>query len=678
MRVTEQQLRTLTLAQAIEQTDTEHTLVSPVEREDALRNAVASARARGVERVGVGDVVLERATTLVHHAQGRDETVARLNLPAARLPGLARALPVVALLLGLAIDRLANAHRVDLLSPPLLAVVAWNLIVYALLAWRAWRPRPPDHGAVAGLRHAWSALGRRIGRRRAARLATAFHTRWWARTAPLWSTRAARVLHLCAAAWAAGIALSLLLRGLIVRYQFGWESTFLDASQVHALVSALFWPLTTLLGLEPFSLQDIAATQNFAGEGVAGSRWVWMYVGLLALVVVVPRLALAVWAWTQEARWSRRLAIDPQAPEFDTLRDALPGDFVFGVLGATAAQMEVLRGIGTVHDGHGDRLRFVAASGPAALQSVDAVLICDGEPPAAPSPAWQQAPQQPLPWSACAQSWVLEPALFDQLAAALPHGHQPLARLRQARIDHNEALFSQSVHTLARHLRDGAALITDRDGDGEQYAANYARLAQALDTALWALHGLNMPADGSARTSLPLLPHGGAPTQRRADGTAMVLGTSAGAAAGAAAGAKMGALIDVGTGGLTLGTGTALGALLGGTTAWVVRALHKKDARQDVTRHVTEAALTRYLVIAHHARVPAEDASALADRWRAEVTGTVTAHGAALATALQARATPADPLVPLLHTMLTGILQRSFAPADPAAAPSGHPAPRVV
>ena len=44
MRVTEHQLRTLLLAQAIEQADTRHTLVSPVELQDATRSAVAAAR----------------------------------------------------------------------------------------------------------------------------------------------------------------------------------------------------------------------------------------------------------------------------------------------------------------------------------------------------------------------------------------------------------------------------------------------------------------------------------------------------------------------------------------------------------------------------------------------------------------------------------------------------------
>ena len=106
-----------------------------------------------------------------------------------------------------------------------------------------------------------------------------------------------------------------------------------------------------------------------------------------------------------------------------------------------------------------------------------------------------------------------------------------------------------------------------------------------------------------------------------------------GAAAGAAPGAKAGVLSDIGTGGLTLGAGTARGALLGGATAWVLRSAQKKGEGDELLRHAAEAACTHYLVIAHHQRVPLGDADALAARWRAEVTGTVAAHGDALAAA---------------------------------------------
>jgi hypothetical protein len=76
--------------------------------------------------------------------------------------------------------------------------------------------------------------------------------------------------------------------------------------------------------------------------------------------------------------------------------------------------------------------------------------------------------------------------------------------------------------------------------------------------------------------------------------------------------------------------------------------------------------------------VPPGDAADLATRWRAEVTGTVAAHGAALAAALKRTDEPGDDAVQaVLRTMLMGILQRSFAALSgsaEAAARPGQPA----
>ncbi|RKJ95194.1 DUF2868 domain-containing protein [Alicycliphilus denitrificans] len=673
MHVSWQQLRSVTLAQAIEHADGERTLVSQTEWDEATRQAVEAARGRGVQRVGVADVVLDRAAAVVARAAGRDATVAALQQPGASARWLARGLPLAALLLGLALDRIANAHRVDLLSPPLLAVLGWNIAIYALLLWRAWRRPGKERGLLAPLQH-WVLRrqlpgGRAARRGLAARIAADFYARWSALTLGRFAQQAACVLHLCAAAWAAGIALSLLLRGLVVSYRFGWESTFLDAAQVHAIVGLLFAPLTLLFGLAPFSLADIAATQNFAGEGAAGSRWVWMYVGLLALVVVLPRLLLAAWAGWRQARLARQCTLDVQGSGFDTLRQALPGDLALGLLCAAPAQEQALRTLLALHADHGavasaqgDRLRLVQPADAAAATPVDAVVAWgEGPAPQAP-PAWRQAPVLALGSAEFGPSWVQDGALFERLAALLPALRHALARLGQAWQTRNEALFTESLQALAGHLHACAALV----GAG-QGAARYATLLQELDTTLSDLHG-----HGAAALPTPMqLPPPASPTPppqtRTGDGTALAMGTSAGAAAGAAAGAKVGALIDVGTGGMTLGVGTALGALLGGTTAWALRTLQKKGEKKDDTdellRHMTEAACTRYLVLSHLGRVPAQQAGDLGARWHAEVTGTVAAHWPQLTAALQAPAPPADPLQPLLQTMLRGILQRSVARA---------------
>ncbi len=485
LRLPEAQLRSVLLAQAIEDADSAQALVSAPERAAALQDAIAAARERGVARVQLADVLLARAQTVVQRAAGREPALAALQAGDTRWRWLGRALPLAALALGLAADRVANAHRVDLLSPPLLLVLAWNLAVYAALAVHALRPgRAPGAGGAPRrwLRAALAALPG-AGRGLAARIGADFHARWLAATPALQGARASRVLHLCAAAWGAGLALSLLLRGLVVRYQFGWESTFLDAAQVHAIARVLFWPLTTLAGLAPFSLAEIAAAQDFAGTGAAGGRWVWMYVGLLALVVVLPRTALAAAARWREARLARQCLLDTGTPAFDALRAALPAELVLGVVGAGAPEAAALAGVLGAHldaaASTGDRLR-AALPGGAGRDRVDAVLLPWGPvPPAQWPPAWRDAPALALPWQEWGASWVAEPVLPERLAAVLPRHAAALQRLRQDWQQRNQQRFQQALQLLARHLRACAA------ADGP---AARAQQLQQLQAGLGALH----------------------------------------------------------------------------------------------------------------------------------------------------------------------------------------------
>ena len=68
--------------------------------------------------------------------------------------------------------------------------------------------------------------------------------------------------------------------------------------------------------------------------------------------------------------------------------------------------------------------------------------------------------------------------------------------------------------------------------------------------------------------------------------------------------------------------------------------------------------------------MPADEVAQLAPRWAAEVTGTVAAHGAALASALKNGAPGDETVQALLGTMLLGILHRSFAAGADAHRPS--------
>ena len=63
---------------------------------------------------------------------------------------LAQWLLPASLVLGLAADALGGAQRINLLAPPLLGLMGWNLLVYAALAWQALRQRAAGLGRGRG------------------------------------------------------------------------------------------------------------------------------------------------------------------------------------------------------------------------------------------------------------------------------------------------------------------------------------------------------------------------------------------------------------------------------------------------------------------------------------------------------------------------------------------------
>jgi hypothetical protein len=313
--------RQLVLVRAIEETDTQGKLVSEVEREQLERETLAAARRDGTGGVDFAHYLQLRARQLLVIVENRNPRVAALQDPEGWRRWLMVGLPVAACVLGAALDRIDNPQQVNMLSPPLLGVLAWNLAVYCFILISAFLPRHSPPGPFATLQR-WlagvPAHGRRTGRLHTDILAR-FHQLWLqvaGKQEGLWWQQ---LLHLAAAGWALGLAFSIILGGVVREYRVGWESTLLGLSQVHALLQALFAPVVALLPFEPFSQADLArmAFRSGAAIGVEEARrWIWMYVALLLVVIVIPRVALAAWAVWRRRRLGRAVRIDLRDPYF--------------------------------------------------------------------------------------------------------------------------------------------------------------------------------------------------------------------------------------------------------------------------------------------------------------------------------------------------------------------------
>ena len=743
MSMDEPAARRVMLAQAIECADTDGKLLSSGDRDQIDRQAREAAALGGEEDgapVAPEHFLEVRAQHVIAAVAGRNPGLASLQEPPAWQRWVGVGTPVLALFLGVLTDIIANPHRVDLVSLPLLGIVAWNVVVYLVLVGGLFMaPRAGHRSWLSGLGR-WTD-GERVGRQRGgnlrANVSTQFHLRWYRATQALHLQRVTRVLHLAAAAWAIGIALSLLARGLVVEYRVGWESTFLDAPQVHAILSFLRLPALLLFPFQPFTVPEVAALRFSEGGGAAGgARWVYMYVALLLVVVVAPRVVLAVVAYARERLLSRRIQIDLGEPYYQRLLSLLSSACVqlcvlthrgadraalFKVLVQESAAGRTL--IKSVHD---DVLRFVelapdqaapaateadrahwsdrvlggllgqrsrhpalgrdpllaareesdvalhVASGPQDVLAARPLLEWLGKPvltlvadplaessgPLTPGQRLAQCrqesrglpgPAEVLDFNAFARCWVQERVLLDAIGRLLPAAKAAgYARIVSAWDQRNATRLGQAMAAIAEHLlfaarqseevRSGALTVRNLM-PAERHAQAQAR-QQAMDAVvrrldasaaqmfsrLRELHGVDEAAALALEHRL----------QEKFD-VRQAVDTPQAGVAGAATGAAMGASVDLLVGGLTLGAATALGALVGGSAAFIAAAWKNRSMpggnsavqlSDEMLQAMAEAALLRYVAVAHHGRAPLGPSSEVT--WKMEVLAAVEARKAAL------------------------------------------------
>ena len=303
----------VTAVRAIETADRERTLWTDADRSWASRAAA--------------EVVGERADSDAFVARRARLALERLS---ERYPPLRKAVAVLywrrwigvtiillAFLLGFAIDRLADTRRINLLSPPVLGLLAWNLAVYLLLlATPLLRAaglhdfsRGPLRRVVASVAGGLGRLPRREAKGALGAAITTFVNDWSRRAAPVYNARAARLLHWAAAALAAGVVAGLYLRGIAFEYRVTWESTFLDAATVHRILSIALAPGAFATGLPVPTLETISAMQSEgAPASVNAATALHLLAATVALVVIAPRLLLGFVAWGIERH--RRARVD--------------------------------------------------------------------------------------------------------------------------------------------------------------------------------------------------------------------------------------------------------------------------------------------------------------------------------------------------------------------------------
>ncbi len=123
------------------------------------------------------------------------------------------ALGLVALVLGALTDYLAtDGARINLLAPPLLGLLLWNLMIYVLLFAKVLHLLPSELPMRKTITHWFVTLSTRLPITNSIQRA---YTEAWTRHAlPQYKLHIARALHLAAMAFACGLLLGIVIRGI--------------------------------------------------------------------------------------------------------------------------------------------------------------------------------------------------------------------------------------------------------------------------------------------------------------------------------------------------------------------------------------------------------------------------------------------------------------------------------
>ena len=248
------------------------------------------------------------------------------------------------LIVGVLADSIGSSQRINLLAPPLWAVLAWNAVVYLVLLGHGLARllmRPTRPGSLVLLTQRVLRLGRSLpgpgsvnaSAGGSAPALQAFARLWLRASAPLSAARASTLLHAAAAALALGLIAGMYLRGLVLDYRAAWESTFLSADTARAMLSMVLAPAAAISGI---ALPDAAGFEALRGmhgsaavasaAGASAAPWIHLLALTLGLFVVLPRGVLAL-VGALRARWlARHVALPLGDAYFQRLARLQHGD----------------------------------------------------------------------------------------------------------------------------------------------------------------------------------------------------------------------------------------------------------------------------------------------------------------------------------------------------------------
>jgi len=219
-----------------------------------------------------------------------------------------RVLPAGGLLTGFSADVLLSSGRIDLLAFPVLSLLLWNLAIYVLTLLKRFRPRREGrelHEFVSWLARLCNKSFEKLHAGGSEALDDP-RTRDLSYSILLSRIRAS--VHLAAVTTTVGLMIGMYLQGVAFEYRAGWSSTFLEADTLRIILVLILGPAAWMTGIGIPNVEALRSLAWSAGmDGEIATNWIHLYAVTCVLVVVLPRLMLALWSLGTARRREREL-----------------------------------------------------------------------------------------------------------------------------------------------------------------------------------------------------------------------------------------------------------------------------------------------------------------------------------------------------------------------------------
>lgn len=304
-----EEVRRVMIVQAVEQTDEKSRLVSNADRTEAASVAgapLAKNRSFSEEH----RFLAARAETIIARLISRypDESSWLLSSNSNyRLGLLSSVLLLIALVTGFLSNELGPDNRINILSFPLLGILAWNLFVYVkeVILFLSYRDNFFCGFLTEGFARFVSTpqIGTQISSTEDSSPLNAaqklYARRWYEFQLPMLSFRIKSLLHFVALTLAASAIGGMYVKGLAVEYRAIWESTFItDADQLRPLLHFVLGSAISISGDELPSVEELNAMHWQSGDreigGENAARWIHWYAITIGIFVLLPRTVLGI------------------------------------------------------------------------------------------------------------------------------------------------------------------------------------------------------------------------------------------------------------------------------------------------------------------------------------------------------------------------------------------------